>query len=174
METVIIRNIFYIYFANNFKTITIVSINNDQFISYVGSITFLMASVFQIFGGHLIDKFGFINITICVYGASLIIIVCYMTFPASKICFIFSMIIFRGLVGFNAVLNYSVVYSMYTKSIGMRLLKYFYTNSLVAVLTGSYIDFLLMEKNNDYSKIWFFYVILIVFGIISMASSRKF
>lgn len=169
-----IRNIFYIYFANNFKTITIVSINNDQFISYVGSITFLMASVFQIFGGHLIDKFGFINITICVYGASLIIIVCYMTFPASKICFIFSMIIFRGLVGFNAVLNNSVVYSMYTKSIGMRLLKYFYTNSLVAVLTGSYIDFLLMEENNDYSKIWFFYVILIVFGIISMASSRKF
>ena len=159
-----IRNTFATYMMYNFKTIALMSINNDHFISYASIIAALFSLSFQLGAGMFIDKFGITMATLIIYVAHLFVISMYAFFPTYKVAFFFAIVVFRVISGMGANMNNSALYIVYSKPIATRILKYYFTNALLAIITCNLLEILFVSENS-YSTLWFIYAIAQLFGI---------
>lgn len=166
------RNVFNIYIKNNFKTISLFSINDDKFINEVSSATLSVMLIAQIFSGSVIDKIGPFIVTLFVYSSSFVIILCYLYDPASRILFIVAIVFNRVINGINLLLNNSLLYGLYSRVVVVKLMKYFFINSVVSSIVTVLVD-MAFVVDNSYTRVWIFYLIVTMLGSLFLYVEMK-
>lgn len=170
--TSFVRNMFAIYFMNNFKNIALININDDHFLSYSSSFAYLLSLGFQMFGGMIVDKFGIMIATIGIYILFLFVIAMYLLFASSKFAFLLAIIAYRITFGMCVTLNNSSLYNIYPKMAATRLLKYYFLNSVLGVIAGNIVEYLFVSEQS-YVVLWIFYMIIICFMIFYALGNLK-
>lgn len=166
------RNTFNIYIKNNFKTISLYSINDDKFINGVSSATLGVMLVAQLFSGTLIDRIGPFIVTIIVYASSLVIIGVYIFSPTSRPLFVVAIIFNRIINGINVILNNSLLYGLYSRAIVVKLLKYFFINSLISSIVTIVAEAILIN-GVDFTRVWVFYLLLTMLACLLLMIEMK-
>ena len=168
----LIRQIFYIYSQNNFKIIALIHINDDHFVSYAASITFILNFIARIVSGYIMDKLGLAFFNQITFSSYFITIVIYIFFPSSKVLYVVAISFIRIYSGFNEVLINGSLYMIYHKDEVVRMMKYFMIFFITAPVINSWIEQYLLEES-DYTNIfWFYFFSTIVGMVVEFFASR--
>ena len=159
----LVRNSYYIYSQNNFKIITMLNINDDHFVSYIASITFIFNFAFRIAGGYFMDKVGISFTNQITFLSYYIISFIYILFPTSRFLFVIAISLIRISSGVNEILINGSCYSIYGKETAVRILKYYMLMFILSPLLCDIVESLFLRKDG-YGNVLFALTIIVLGG----------
>lgn len=160
----LIRNSYYIYTQNNFKVITMLNINDDHFVSYIASVTFILNFGFRIAGGYFMDKYGISFTNQATFLSYFVISAIYILYPSSRLLFVVAIALIRISSGVNEILINGSCYIIYGKEPTVRILKYYMLMFVLSPVVCDIVEALFL-KSGGYSAVLFVLTVIVIGGM---------